>query len=566
MNFRTALLLSLLLGLTAPKISAQAVKHKVAEDAPPPPLMYHGLVPGRDTMPKVRDVLGEPEKQSRFYSYKMYYPAEGRPGMWDVVHMHGNSPDAGLANIAAASIPAGYETEKKIRAAFGEPEYELRMPSWTLLDYSEQGVRFTLTPKGKTTGVAYVPHGFRRVPEGERALVDLTQLRQGEQRKPRRAGKLDGLTAGVAEVDITPQAEDWLPYPYTVHDPLLARIVVFANDELSVALVGADLFGFAYSEANAIRAAAKEAGIDHTIIGSSHNHAAPDTLGVYGHYPTEYIAYIQQQIGEGIVAAGKHAQPVKAFRTASKELPMDGARVMNLFRNARNPGVMDPTLSVLQAIGNDDKPITTIVNFACHVESLEKGARDISADFPGYMCEQIKRDGGGQPVFLNGAVGGMISGDNPGRTYEYSEEMGLAIAAHVKDLTEIAHAPAKFEFSAERRELQIPLTNTAFVERYAESPRGLYRGRVVTDMTLVWLGEAQLLTLPGELLPEVSFEVLEHMNGFPRVLVGLGNDQLGYFVPPYDFRDDYYEETVSPGPAAATQVRDMAIRMLGGVR
>lgn len=565
-NIRTAILLSFLLGIAAPETHAQAVKHKVAEDAPPPPLMYHGLIPGRDTMPTVRKVLGEPEQQSRFYSYKMYYPAEGRPGMWDVVHMHGNSPDAGLANIDAASIPEGYESEVKIRATLGEPEYKLRMPSWTLLDYSEQGLRFTTTAQGKTSGVAYVPHGFRRVPKGERSFVDLSHLRQGEQHKSRESGAVNGLTVGVAEVDITPQEKDWLGHPYTVHDPLSARIAVFANDELSVALVGADLFGFGYFEGNVIREAAKADGIDHTIIGSSHNHAAPDTLGVYGHYPADYIEYIQKQIGDGISAAAENAQPVKAFRTASKELPMDGARVMNLFRNARNPGVMDPTISILQATGNDGNPITTIVNFACHVESLEKGARDISADFPGYMCEQIKRDGGGQPVFLNGAVGGMISGDNPGRTYEYSEEMGLAIAAHVKELARIAHAPAQFEFSAERRELQIPLTNAAFIEKYAESPRGLYRGRVETDMTLVRLGEAQLLTLPGELLPEVSFEILEHMDGFPRMLVGLGNDQLGYFVPPYDFRDDYYEETASAGPAAATQVRDMALRMLGGDR
>ncbi len=565
---RSGLLLSLVVSLCAfaPESSAQAVKNKVADDAPPPPLMYHGLVPGRDTMPKVREKLGEPEKQSRFYSYKMYYPADGRPGMWDVVHMHGNTPDAGLANIDAASIPTGYETGATIRATLGEPEYELRMPTWKLLDYSEQGVRFTLTPEGKTIGVAYVPHGFRRVPEGERSLVDLTHLRDGEQPKPAKAPDLNGLTVGVAEVDITPQGDDWIGHPYTVHDPLLARIAVFANDDLTVALVGADLFGFGFFESNVIRAAATKLGIDYTIIGSSHNHAAPDTLGVYGHYPAEYIEYIQKQITKGIDEAIKNVQPVKAFRAASKELPMDGARVMNLFRNARNPGVLDPTISVIQAIGDDDKPITTIVNFACHVESLEKGARDISADFPGYMCAQIKEDGGGQPVFLNGAVGGMVSGDNPGRTHASSKEMGLALAEHVKDLSAIAHSPAHFSFSAERRELQIPLTNPDFIERYAESPRGLYRGRVMTDMTLVRLGEAQFITLPGELLPEVSFEVLEYMDGFPRILVGLGNDQIGYFVPPYDFRNDYYEETVSPGPAAATQVRDMAIRMVGGKR
>jgi hypothetical protein len=549
-----------------PEASAQAVKHKVPGDAPPPKLMYHGLVPGRDTMPAVREALGEPEKQSRFYNYKMYYPAEGRPGKWDVVHMHGNTPDAGLANIDAASIPVGYETEAKIRASLGEPEYELRMPTWKLLDYSTEGVRFSLTPEGETHGVAYVPHGFPRVPEGERDLVDLTHLREGAQPKPDGAAALDGLKVGVAEVDVTPQGDDWLGHPYEVHDPLLARIAVFSDGGLTVALVGADLFGFGFYEGGIIRKAAEDLGVDHTIIGSSHNHAAGDTLGVYGHYPTEFVAYIQKQITDGIGSALESMQPVASFRTASRELPMDGARVMNLFRNARNPGVLDPTISILQAIGEDGEPITTIVNFACHVESLEKGPREISADFPGYMCEQMKRDGLGQPVFLNGAVGGMISGDNLGRTFESSEQMGLELAAIVNDMQSIAQPPAEFEFTAERRDVHIPLTNQNFIGRYEESPRGLYRGRMITDMTFVTLGEAQLITLPGEVLPEVSFEILEHMTGFPRVLIGLGNDQIGYFVPPYDFRNDYYEETVSPGPAAAVQVRDMAIRMLGGKR
>ena len=56
------------------------------------------------------------------------------------------------------------------------------------------------------------------------------------------------------------------------------------------------------------------------------------------------------------------------------------------------------------------------------------------------------------------------------------------------------------------------------------------------------------------------------MGGYPRMLVGLGNDQLGYMIPPYDFRDDYYEETMSVGPATAYQVRDMAIRILANTR
>ena len=36
----------------------------------------------------------------------------------------------------------------------GEPEFELRMATWKLLDYTKEGLRFSLTPDGTTTGEA----------------------------------------------------------------------------------------------------------------------------------------------------------------------------------------------------------------------------------------------------------------------------------------------------------------------------------------------------------------------------------------------------------------------------
>lgn len=543
---------------------AQAVKGSVSPDDPPPVLTYHGLVPGLDTMEKVKAALGEPVYSGKWYNFKMYYPAEDRPGLIDVVHMHGDKPESQLAEVEAASVPDGFATEREIRAKLGEPEYELRMATWKLLDYSEQGLRFTLSPDGTTNGVAYVPHLRRRVPPGERALVDLTHLREGPQPSPNNPAGLRGLEAGAAEADITPTGDDWLANKYTVVTPLKARVVVFSDGALTVALVGNDTFGMTYADNLVVRERAQALGVDHTILGASHNHASGDTIGVYGHYPVEYIKHIQDQTVLAIERALAALQPVAELRAASRELPMDGTRVQGLFRNARNPGVLDPTVSVLQAIGAGGQPIATIINFACHVESLEKGGREISADFPGYMCDQMKADGLGQPVFLNGAVGGMISGDNKARTHESSQEMGLQLAGIAKELAKIAVQPAEFHFTAEQRPLHIPVSNADFVERYKQGVRELVRGRIVTDMTYVRLGETQFLSIPGELLPEVSFEILEKMNGYPRILVGLGNDQIGYIIPPYDFRNDYYEETVSQGPAAAYQVRDMALRMFAG--
>ena len=559
---RVAAIFAVVFALGGLHAFAQAVDGQVAPDADPPPLMYHGLIPGLHTHAKVREVLGEPADEAKWYSYKLYYPAEGREGLIDAIHVTGSNPEARLANIDAASIPTGYTTDAEIRSHLGEPEYTLRMATWTLLDYSEQGVRFALSSDGETIGVAYFPQGNRRVYNGARNLVDLSHLRQGPQPQPKNVASPDGLQVGVSEVVFSPTGSDWLGHAYTVHDDLKGRIAVFQRGELSIALVGADLFGMGFRDLNVMRRAASKMGVAETVVAMSHNHAAGDTVGVYGHYPAEYVEYIQQRIIAGIRQARDHLQPVKEFRVASKELPMDGIRVIGLFRNARNPGVLDPTISLLQPIGNDGKPIATFVHFACHVESLEKGPREISADFPGYMCEQLKRSGFGQPIFLNGALGGMVSGDNRARTHESAKAMGLRLAKIVEELSVDAKPSAEFHFSVDKRRVEIPLTNPRFKPLFESGLRDLNRGRVVTDMTYIRLGEAQLVTLPGELLPEVSFEILEKMDGFPRMLIGLANDQLGYMIPPYDFRDDEYEETMSIGPATALIVRDTALRLL----
>ena len=94
---------------------------------------------------------------------------------------------------------------------------------------------------------------------------------------------------------------DWLgPVRYTIHDDLKARVLVFSRGDLTIALVGADVFGMGFPDVAVIREGARALGVDYTIFGMSHNHAAGDTTGVYGFYPAEYIAHIQARTIAGI--------------------------------------------------------------------------------------------------------------------------------------------------------------------------------------------------------------------------------------------------------------------------
>ena len=61
-------------------------------------------------------------------------------------------------------------------------------------------------------------------------------------------------------------------------------------------------------------------------------------------------------------------------------------------------------------------------------------------------------------------------------------------------------------------------------------------------------GEVLIVTLPGEAFPEVGKKVYKKMNAKYKVLIGLGNDEVGYIVPKEDWNPKAYEESVSLGP------------------
>jgi hypothetical protein len=70
---------------------------------------------------------------------------------------------------------------------------------------------------------------------------------------------------------------------------------------------------------------------------------------------------------------------------------------------------------------------------------------------------------------------------------------------------------------------------------------------VTTRINLVNLGNAQILTIPGEALPNIGFYLKRHMKGEHNLLFGLTNDAFGYILTKVDFnsfpRYDYISET-----------------------
>ena len=70
---------------------------------------------------------------------------------------------------------------------------------------------------------------------------------------------------------------------------------------------------------------------------------------------------------------------------------------------------------------------------------------------------------------------------------------------------------------------------------------------ITTHVNLVQVGDAQILTIPGEALPNIGYYLKRKMTGRHNLLFGLTNDALGYFLTKEDWnsfeRYDYITRT-----------------------
>ena len=72
-------------------------------------------------------------------------------------------------------------------------------------------------------------------------------------------------------------------------------------------------------------------------------------------------------------------------------------------------------------------------------------------------------------------------------------------------------------------------------------------GKLTTQMNVVNLGDAQILTIPGEALPNIGYYLKRKMHGKHNLLFGLTNDAFGYILTKEDVesykRYDYVSRT-----------------------
>ncbi len=386
------------------------------------------------------------------------------------------------------------------------------------------------------------------------------------------------LRGGIAVRSVTP--EPLLPvsggigpsHPTTRKlGDLTVRALVFEDGDTRVAIVSADFLGFPSVLGNKVRGAIKSIPGENVLIGATHTHSAPDCYG----FPDgkggtssdpKYVEFVCVRMAEAINEAISKLQPVD-LKIATDEAK--GKIAYNYYADQ----LYDPRCHVIQALDASGKPIATLVNYAVHPEVLGADLGICSPDLIGPLYDRIAASGGGTGIFMNSAQGGMVtadnrvSGGNEARTWEECKRIGTLLADEALRIVQNATVQPTPKLQCFARPLQLPVDSPQMraLIRLMPGYRAGQADSVTAQLNLVNLGNAQILTIPGEALPNIGFYLKRKMHGEHNLLFGLTNDAYGYILTREDydsFKRYSYVSRTSLGERTGTILVDEALNFV----
>jgi hypothetical protein len=325
-----------------------------------------------------------------------------------------------------------------------------------------------------------------------------------------------------------------------------------AGQTTRVAIVGSDFLGFPSVLGERVRAQVPGIPPRNILIGATHTHSAPDCYGFpdgKGGFASDlkYLESVCAKMAEAINEAVARLQP-SSLKIATGEAK--GKIAYNYYA----PQLYDPRCSVLQTVDRSGKPIATLVNYAVHPEVLGPKHGAVSPDLVGPLYDRIAEKGGGTALFMNGAQGGMVTADVRGpdgkdvQTWDECVRIGQLLADDALRLISSASTQENPPLFCTNKTVRFKVDSPLMLQIMKLSPLGYkpeVEGTVSTTVNLINLGNAQILTIPGEALPNIGFYLKRKMRGEHNLLFGLTNDAFGYILTAVDFNSFKRYEYVS---------------------
>jgi hypothetical protein len=323
---------------------------------------------------------------------------------------------------------------------------------------------------------------------------------------------------------------------------ITVRALVFEQDATRVAIVSADFLGFPALLGDRVRAAVKGIPPENILIGATHTHSAPDCYG----FPDgkggtasdpKYLAQVCTRMAEAIQEAVDKLQPAQ-LKIATGEAK--GRIAYNYYAEQ----LYDPRCHVIQAVDASGRPIATLVNYAVHPEVLGSKAGACSPDLVGPLYDRLTEKGAGIPIFMNSAQGGMVTADNrkpegggESRDWKECQRIGSLLADEALRIVQSAGVQDSPKLFCVSRVITFPVDSPLMQALFKQLPQapGASTNSVKTRLNLINVGNAQIVTIPGEALPNIGYYLKRKMRGAHNLLFGLTNDAFGYILTKEDY-------------------------------
>lgn len=365
------------------------------------------------------------------------------------------------------------------------------------------------------------------------------------------------LRVGSAEREITPPVGGYMSgfslarTSTGIASPLKVRALVLELGGRRFAIVGVDNMGLLREDVDWIKSGLVGFANGDVFVCSSHTHAGPDMVGLWGWYmltsgrDRAYLVQLAAATAEAVDAAWRAAAPAVLVRGEGR-IPAQG-----LVKNANFKECFDRRMAVVQARAQDDgRPLGTLLQLSCHPEVLPRRNTELSADFVGELCDGWRAAGHGQAVFVNGALGAMVSPAVKERNLVGAKMLGDALVAIGAAALERAEPVPVDAIECRRLDVYMPLRTMGLrLGRLTLAiPRELHDGNVRSTVGHLRIGSLQIVTLPGEAEPALAQRIRARFGVADLLVFGLCDDELGYLLREQDARDPEfrYERSMSP--------------------
>lgn len=355
------------------------------------------------------------------------------------------------------------------------------------------------------------------------------------------------FTAGASQKNINPDTDSLYlaggkpnrPF-IDIHDSLFVKAVYIKENKNDITLLTFDCIGLLYPQLLEIREEIKkklpEINSDHIVMTSTHTHAGPDVVGIWGKdfMHTGVNQKHMNKIVNQAVAAIHEAYLKKEKATliyATGEFGKDWVK------NISEPDEIDRSVNVLKLQNQKNKNIATLTNFACHPTIMDDATTAASADYLWGYYTYLDKQNGGVNLFLQGAIGGWIQPEDVPSSFDNAERYGTSLAKYVLEILKNAQSNASPSIAFASKQVNFPVVNQNFklLSKAGVIDRD-FGETVASEIAFFSIGDCSFATHPGETVPAMSFASKKMMkNKGARFVMGLSQDALGYIIKPSFF-------------------------------